>query len=92
MSEKYKRTYAERNALLRDLKKIFRNNNELELMRILRKHGIKDEDPRFSEIVRSFRDLRSGKAEQKKSERPTRESPSAKASRAQAEDSRDEPQ
>jgi len=31
-------------------------------MQILRKHGIKDENPRFSEIVRLFRDLRSGKA------------------------------
>jgi hypothetical protein len=87
MPEKYKHTYGERNALLRDLKKIFRNNDELELMKILRKHGIKDEDSRFSEIVRAFRDLRSGKAEQ-----PARESPSAKPSREQATDSRDEPE
>jgi len=30
-------------------------------MQILRKYGIKDEDPRFSEIVRLFRDLQRGK-------------------------------
>jgi hypothetical protein len=87
MPEKYKHTYAERNALLRDLKKIFKNNDELELMKILRKHGIKDEDSRFSEIVSSFRALRSGKAE-----RPSRESPCAKPSRARAADSQDEPE
>ena len=91
MPEKYKHTYAERNALLRDLKKIFKNNDELELMKILRKHGIKDEDSRFSEIVRSFRDLRSGKTGQE-IEQPTRESPSAKPSRAQVADSQDEPE
>jgi hypothetical protein len=91
MPEKYKHTYAERNALLRDLKRIFKNNDELELMRILRKHGIKDEDSRFPEIVCSFRDLRSGKTEQE-IEQPTRESPSAKPSRAQVADSRDEPE
>ena len=91
MPEKYKHSYTERNALLRDLKKIFKNNDELELMKILRKHGIKDEDPRFSEIVRSFRDLRSGKAEQKTGQ-PARESPSAKPSREQVADSRDEPE
>jgi hypothetical protein len=30
-------------------------------MQVLRKRGIKDEDPRFGEIVKFFRDLRSGK-------------------------------
>jgi dipeptidyl aminopeptidase/acylaminoacyl peptidase len=30
-------------------------------MKILRKHGIKDENPLFEEIVRFFRALRSGK-------------------------------
>jgi hypothetical protein len=30
-------------------------------MQVLRKHGIKDEDPRFAEIVKMFRALRSGK-------------------------------
>jgi len=91
MPEKYKHTYAERNALLRDLKKIFRNNDEVELMKILRKHGIRDEDARFSEIVRAFRDLRSGKGERKTAQ-PTRESPSAKPSRGQVAGSRDEPE
>ncbi len=31
-------------------------------MQVLRNHGIMDEDPRFAEIVKFFRDLRSGKA------------------------------
>lgn len=89
--DKYKHTYAERNALLRDLKKIFKNNDELELMRILRKHGIKDQDSRFSEIVSFFRDLRSGKTPQT-IERPTRGSPSAKPLREQEADSQDDPE
>jgi hypothetical protein len=92
MLDKYKHTYAERNALRRDLKRILANNDELELMRILRKYGIKDEDSRFSEIVQSFRDLRSGKTEKKKAEQPTRESPSAKPAPSQAADSRDAPE
>lgn len=62
MPDKYKRTRAETNALERDLKRILSNNDERELMQILRKHGIKDENPGFSEIVKLFRDLRSGKA------------------------------
>jgi len=61
-TNKYKYTRAETNALERDLKRILSNNDERELMQILRKHGIKDENPRFSEIVKLFRDLRSGKA------------------------------
>ena len=61
MPEKYKHTRTETNALLRDLRQILKANNERELMQILRKYGIKDEDPRFSEIVKLFRDLQSGK-------------------------------
>ncbi len=61
MPDKYKYTRQEGAALRRDLSRIFRNNDERELMQILRKHGIKDEDPRFSEIVKLFRDLRAGK-------------------------------
>jgi len=48
--------------LERDLKTILRNNDERELMKILRKHGIRDEDPRFGAIVKLFRDLQAGKA------------------------------
>jgi len=59
--EKYKHTREEANALRRELKRILRSNNEFELMQIMRKYGIKDENPRFSEIVRLFRALRSGK-------------------------------
>ena len=61
MPDKYKLTRAEMNALLRDLRKILGSGDEREFMRVLRKRGIKDEDPRFAEIVKFFRDLRSGK-------------------------------
>jgi hypothetical protein len=61
MPEKYKLTRGERNTLLRDLRKIFKYGDEREFMQVLRKRGIKDEDPRFGEIVKLFRDLRSGK-------------------------------
>jgi len=47
--------------LLRELKKILTNNDEREFMKILRKLGVKDEDPRFAEAVKFFRDLRGGK-------------------------------
>ena len=61
MANKFKFTLEQKHALLRDLKLIYKRGNELEFMKILRKHGIKDEDPRFGEIVKFFRDLRSGK-------------------------------
>jgi hypothetical protein len=61
MPDKFKHTRAESAALLRDLQRIYANDYEREFMRILRKHGIKDEDPRFSEIVKLFQSLRSGK-------------------------------
>jgi hypothetical protein len=61
MAEKYRFTLEEKSALLRELKKILRNDNEREFMKILRKFGIKDGDPRFAEIVKFFRDLRGGK-------------------------------
>ena len=61
MPDKYKHTRAETNALLRDLRQILKANNERDLMQILRKFGIKDEDPHFFEIVKLFRDLQSGK-------------------------------
>lgn len=53
--EKYKHTAAERNAMLRQLKRIIALKDERELMSFLREHGIKDENPRFSEIVKAFR-------------------------------------
>jgi len=61
MPDKYKHTRAEINALLRDLEQIFKYGDEREFMQVLRKNGIKDEDPRFAEIVKLFRALRSGK-------------------------------
>lgn len=62
MPDKYRFTVEEKAALLRELKKILRNDDEREFMKILRKLGIKDEDPRFAEAVKFFRDLRAGKA------------------------------
>jgi hypothetical protein len=61
MAIKFKHTYAEQNALLRDLRKIFKYGDEREFMQVLRNHGIKDEDARFAEVVKMFRALRSGK-------------------------------
>ena len=61
MPDKYKLTREEMNALLRDLRKIYDRKDEREFMSVLRRYGIKDEDPRFGEIVRFFRELLSGK-------------------------------
>ncbi len=61
MADKYKHTRAETNALLRDLRRILEHGDELEFMKILRKYGIKDEDPRFSELVKLFRASPRGK-------------------------------
>ena len=61
MAEKYKLTRAEMNALLRDLRNILKYGDEQEFMQVLRKRGIKDENPRFGELVKLFRDLRGGK-------------------------------
>ena len=61
MAEKYKHTRAETNALLRDIRNMLQRGDEREFMQVLRKHGIKDEDPRFAEIVKLFRVERSGK-------------------------------
>jgi len=59
--DKYKLSRSEANTLLRDLRKLLEIGDEREFMRVLRKRGIKDEDPRFGEIVKLFRDLRSGR-------------------------------
>ena len=61
MPDKYKLTREEMNALLRDLRKIYDRKDEREFMSVWRRYGIKDEDPRFGEIVRFFRELLSGK-------------------------------
>lgn len=56
MPDKYKHTPQERSAMLRQLKRILELKDERELMKFLREHGIKDENPRFSQIVKAFRD------------------------------------
>jgi hypothetical protein len=62
MVDKFKHSKQEISALLRDLRKIYERDDEREFMRVLRKYGIRDEDPRFAEIVKFFRAVRSGKA------------------------------
>jgi hypothetical protein len=59
--EKFKHSKEEINALLRDLRRVYKRNDEREFMTVLRKYGIRDEDPRFAEIVKFFRALQSGK-------------------------------
>ena len=61
MAEKYKHTWAERNALLRTLERLCKPEDEREFMQVLRTYGIKDEDPRFAEILKLYREVRSGK-------------------------------
>jgi hypothetical protein len=39
----------------REIAKIFERGTETELMNFLRKSGLKDESPRFAEIVKLFR-------------------------------------
>jgi hypothetical protein len=56
MPDKYKHTASERNAMLRQLRRIIALRDERELMIFLREHGIKDENPRFSKIVKAFRE------------------------------------
>ncbi|HKQ88217.1 MAG TPA: hypothetical protein VJS43_15775 [Candidatus Acidoferrales bacterium] len=55
MAEKYRHTPQERAAMLRQLKRILELKDERELMKFLREHGIRDENPRFSQIVQAFR-------------------------------------
>lgn len=52
MSEKYRFTLDEKSALLRELKNVLKHDDEREFMKILRKLGVHDEDPRFAEAVR----------------------------------------
>lgn len=42
--------------MLRELERINKSKDVREFMNFLREHGIKDENPRFSEIVKAFRD------------------------------------
>jgi hypothetical protein len=62
MVDKFKHTREETRALLRELRRVYKRNDEREFMQVLRKYGIKDEDPRFAEILSFFRALQSGKA------------------------------
>ena len=55
-----KHTKAELRAIENDLRKIYEFGDERELMRFLRGIGLKDESPRFAEVVSVFRSLRHG--------------------------------
>lgn len=55
MADKYRHTRTERRELLRRSKNIIAWKDERELMQLLRELGIKDENPRFSQIVMAFR-------------------------------------
>jgi hypothetical protein len=61
LPNKYKHTPEEIRKTLRDLKGIYKSGNEVDFMKVLRKNGIRDEDPRFAALVKLFRELRSGK-------------------------------
>ena len=52
--------------MLRQLKRIIDLKDERELMIFLREQGIKDENPRFSEIVKAFREGKLDEVLQKK--------------------------
>jgi adenylate cyclase len=64
--DKFKHTPSERNAMLRQLKRILDSKDEREFMTFLREHGIKDETPRFSQLVKAFRDGKIGEIPEKK--------------------------
>lgn len=66
MSDKYKHTPSERRAMLRQLKRIMEFKDEREFMTFLREHGIKDENPRFSLLVKAFREGRIDEVLEKK--------------------------
>jgi hypothetical protein len=59
---KYRHTRKERDELMKLIRNAFQANNELEFMQILRRQGVKDEDPRFSAALKKFRELRGGKS------------------------------
>lgn len=54
-------TRAELRAIRSALKEYVRHGDEREFMQFLRGIGLKDESPRFAELVALFRSLRSGK-------------------------------
>ncbi len=54
-------TRSELRSLENDLRKIYEFGDEKELMQFLRGIGLKDESPRFAEVVNVFRSLRRGK-------------------------------
>jgi hypothetical protein len=56
-----KHSRAEIRRLKSDVWKLLKYGTELELMQFLRGIGIKDEDPRFGPLVKTYRDLKSGK-------------------------------
>ena len=66
MTDKYIHAKAERSALERDLKRILDLKDEREFMKFLREHRIKDENPRFSRLVKAFREGKIDEASENK--------------------------
>lgn len=58
---KRRHTRSELRTIRAALKKYVKHGNEREFMQFLRGIGLKDESPRFGELVALFRSLRSGK-------------------------------
>jgi hypothetical protein len=56
-----KHTRGEIRKMKLDVRRLLKFGTELDLMSFLRGLGIKDEDPRFAPIVKTYRDLKSGK-------------------------------
>jgi hypothetical protein len=67
MPDKYRHTNAERNTMLRQLRRILALKDERGLMKFLPEHGIKDENPRFPQIVKAFREGKIDEASKKTS-------------------------
>lgn len=88
MPDKYKLTWQDRNALLRNLKRIYDGESETEFMKVLRQNGIKDENPMFGQLVGFFRELRADKSA--KYEKPTRQCPEEKTEPQPSEESQDD--
>jgi hypothetical protein len=59
MSNKYKPTQSEINTMLQDLGHILKSDDERDVIQTFLKYGIKEEDPKISELVKNIRPLTS---------------------------------
>jgi len=61
MRERKRHTRREIQSYKPDVRKLLKFGTELDLMQYLREIEIFDEDPRFAQAVKAYRDLKSGK-------------------------------